>query len=120
MDLYNRTWECIARDDEYVCPGYFNTYCQEGLSVECGCAGEVWMSPDCREVRSALSRRGKRSESALNFSSKFATNKRAGSRVRLSLATRDRSSRWTSAKKSLTSAWTKPWVRLLSPDDFEK
>ena len=51
MDLYNRTWECNVRDDDYVCPGYFNTYCPEEFSVQCGCAGEVWMSPDCREVR---------------------------------------------------------------------
>ena len=52
MNLYNRTWECNERDDDYVCPGYFNTYCPENeFAVQCGCAGEVWMSPDCREVQ---------------------------------------------------------------------
>ena len=51
MNLYNRTWECNERDDDYVCPGYFNTYCPDNeFAVQCGCAGEVWMSPDCREV----------------------------------------------------------------------
>jgi len=51
MNIYNRTWECNERDDDYVCPGYFNTYCPENeTAVQCGCAGEVWMSPDCREL----------------------------------------------------------------------
>ena len=51
MNLYNRTWECNARDADYVCPGYFNTYCPEFQpGIVCGCAGEVWMAPDCREV----------------------------------------------------------------------
>ena len=51
MNLYNRTWECNARDADYVCPGYFNTYCPSAVSgIVCGCAGEVWMTPSCREV----------------------------------------------------------------------
>merc|ERR1711884_473290 len=46
------TWECNERDADYVCPGYFNTYCPEGNTPGwvCGCAGEVWMTPDCREL----------------------------------------------------------------------
>ena len=51
MDLYNRIWECKDRDSNYVCPGQLNTLCPEDeFTVQCECAGELWMVPDCQEV----------------------------------------------------------------------
>ena len=56
MDLYNRVWECKDRDSDYVCPGQLNTLCPEDeFKVQCECAGELWMVPDCQEVKKVLS-----------------------------------------------------------------
>jgi len=51
MDLYNRVWECIEPNSEYVCTGQLNTLCPDDeFTVQCECAGEVWMTPDCQEL----------------------------------------------------------------------
>ena len=52
MDLYNRVWDCIEPDSDYVCPGQLNTLCPaDEFAVQCECAGELWMVPDCQEVK---------------------------------------------------------------------
>ena len=51
MDLYNREWQCVEPDSDYICPGELNTLCPDDeFSIKCECAGELWMVPDCQEV----------------------------------------------------------------------
>ena len=51
MDLYNREWQCVEPDSDYICPGELNTLCPDDeFAIKCECAGELWMVPDCQEV----------------------------------------------------------------------
>ena len=40
------------KPETWQCPGAFNTVCTEpeDFAVNCGCEGELWMSPDCKQV----------------------------------------------------------------------
>jgi hypothetical protein len=55
FDLYSREWQCRTMPPNWQCPGDFNIDCPaaagEDYKIECGCAGELWMSPDCTEVQ---------------------------------------------------------------------
>lgn len=48
LDLKSMEWDCVTKEQDYVCPGEFKFDCQPELSVQCGCANEIWVGPNCK------------------------------------------------------------------------
>ena len=48
VDYSSDTWECVEREETFVCPGSFSVDCDEVFQPDCHCANELWMRPDCQ------------------------------------------------------------------------
>ena len=50
VDLVERDWECLSRDDDFVCPGSLHTDCDENPVIECECQNQVWVYKNCNQA----------------------------------------------------------------------
>ena len=48
VDLMEMTWDCVEREETFICTGDMKVDCTPDLTVECGCANEIWVGPDCQ------------------------------------------------------------------------
>ena len=64
VDYSTNTWECVEKEDSFMCPGQFSVDCTDILEVECHCQNEIWMRPGCS---GAYVCSGEQNENGLNF-----------------------------------------------------
>ena len=50
VDLVERDWECLPREDDFICPGYLKIDCDEDPVIQCECLNQVWVNGNCNQA----------------------------------------------------------------------
>jgi len=49
IDLVNREWDCVPRENNYICPGKLQLDCSSDFAVSCECEHQLWINEDCTQ-----------------------------------------------------------------------